>query len=91
MNFIPIYRFGYSLISRNTFVASMLESRATIISVLETEYKTGETENGTKFIYYDTEYTTEPSGEFTQRRYVYFTTMDDVSYIHLTLSTICTD
>ncbi len=77
MKLILLFVISYFLISINTVTAQIFESRADIIAELETEYKTGETENGTKFIYYDTEYTTEPSGEFTQRRYVYFTTMDD--------------
>ncbi len=55
----------------------VLQSRSDIIKENGYGYESGVTDDGTKYIYYDKEVTTEQSGKYTQCKAIYFTKLDD--------------
>ena len=52
--------------------AQVLQSRNDIIKERGSNYKTGVTDDGIKYIYYDKEVETERSGKYIQRKAIYF-------------------
>lgn len=55
----------------------IFQSRSDIIKEYGYSYESGTTKDGTKYIYYDKEFTSEQSGKYTQRKAIYFTTLED--------------
>jgi hypothetical protein len=53
------------------------QSRSDIIKENGYSYESGTADDGTKYIYYDKEFTSEQSGKYDQRKVIYFITLDD--------------
>jgi hypothetical protein len=54
-----------------------LQTRSDIIKETGYDYESGTTDDGTKYIVYQKELTTEQSGTYTRHKVIYFTTLDD--------------
>jgi|JI61114DRNA_FD_contig_81_890724_length_643_multi_2_in_0_out_0_1 hypothetical protein len=61
--------------------AQLFQTRADIIKEEGYGYSTGVTDDGTKYIYYDKEQNTNASGNYTQRKIMYFMNLDNGSEI----------
>ena len=57
--------------------AQIFQTRAEIIKDKGYGYTAGVADDGTKYIYYENELNTNASGNYTQRRVIYFTKLDD--------------
>ena len=65
------------IISNQQSFGQILQTRSDIIKEYGYDYESGVTDDGTKYIYYDKEVTTEQSGKYTQCKAIYFTKLDD--------------
>ena len=65
------------IISNQQSFGQLFQTRSEIIKEHGPDYESDTSSNGTKYIVYKTELTTEESGSYTQHRVIYFTTLDD--------------
>lgn len=76
-----ISTFAFLFLSFTSILAQIGQSREDIIAEYGRNYEVGEADDGTKYITYEKEYTTEQSGNYTQIKAIYFFEADDGTLI----------
>src|SRR5690554_2380315 len=77
-NILNLLTLGFLMaVSIQNSYGQILKSRSDIIKEKGYSYESGITDDGIKYIYYDQEFNSEQSGEYSQRKIIYFTSLDD--------------